>query len=320
MTAPVIERPTSSSSGLGGPTPPVEQPGYGPRRALEPIYRPASAASSVFSMVLSMICGIIIVLLLNLVLLTPVQHSMSQKALYDQLRVSLFEGSAPMQELDDKGDLIVLGTPLALLSIPDINVNEVVVEGTNSGQTMQGAGHLRGTPMPGQPGTSVVMARSGAYGGVFNQLDQLKPGMRIKVTTGQGEATFQVIGPRRPGDPNLPTPKDKEGRLTLTAAAGPAFLPNDVIRVDARLISDPFPAGARMPNKLPDSEKPFGQDFSQLFSLVIMLQLLIGACMALAWCWRRWGKWQSWIVFIPILATLTILVGNQVNYLLPNLL
>lgn len=267
-----------------------------------------------------MVSGIILVLLLNLVLLTPVQHSMNQKNLYDQLRVSLFDGSAPVKGTDENGDLIALGTPIALLSIPDLNVNEVVVEGSASGQTMQGVGHVRTSAMPGQPGTSAVLGRSGAYGGVFSQLSSLKAGMRIKMTTGQGEATFQVQGIRNPGDPNPPALKPKESRLTLTTARGPAFLPEDVLRVDAQLISDSFGKAATPKFKLLDSEKPFGQDFSQLFGLVILLQLLLGACLALAWCWRRWGKWQSWIVFVPVLGALTILVGNQVNYLLPNLL
>lgn len=318
MTAPVLDRPASQH-----PAEPADRR-YARRRKMTPEAgpkgQPASAASSVFSMTLSMVSGIILVLLLNLVLLTPIQHAMSQKTLYDQLRVSLFEGSAPLQGTEESGDLIPLGTPIALLSIPDLNVNEVVLEGSASGQTMQGAGHVRTSAMPGQPGTSILLGRSGAYGGVFNQLGSLKAGMRIKMTTGQGEATFQVQGLRRPGDSNPPALKAKEGRLTLTTAGGSAFLPEDVLRVDAQLISDPFEKAATPKFKLLDSEKPFGQDPSQLFGLVIMLQLLIGACMALAWCWRRWGKWQSWVVFVPVLGALTILVGNQVNYLLPNLL
>lgn len=295
------------------------------RQEAEPKRRvPASAGASLFSKMLSMVCAIIIVLLLNLVLLSPVQHSMSQKALYDQLRVALYDRSAPVGQTlnDDPEKLVPLGTPMALLNIPDLDINEVVVEGTTSAQTMQGVGHLRNTPLPGQAGISVLMGRSGAYGGIFGQLNQLKPGMRIKVTTGQGEATFQVRAIRKAGDPTLPAPDAKEGRLTLTTAAGQPFLPSDALRVDAVLISDPFPTGPVVlsASSTPDAEKALGQDFSQLFGLVILLQLLLGACMAGAWCRSRWGKWQSWIVFVPVIGSLTVLVGNQINLLLPNLL
>ena len=57
-----------------------------------------------------------------------------------------------------------VGEPVALLSIPRLGISQVVVEGTASGDTLAGPGHLRDTVLPGQVGTSVVYGRAATYG------------------------------------------------------------------------------------------------------------------------------------------------------------
>ena len=69
---------------------------------------------------------------------------------------------------------------MALLSIPRLRISQVVVEGTASGDTLAGPGHLRKTVIPGQVGTSVVMGRAVTYGAPFGDLDQLGSATRSR--------------------------------------------------------------------------------------------------------------------------------------------
>ena len=269
-----------------------------------------------------MVAGLITLQLIIIIVVSPLQHASAQARLYDQLRLTLSEGSAPLGQTDFEGKLVAPGTPLALLSIPELNVREVVVEGTAAGQTMDGVGHRRDTPLPGQPGTSVLMGRSGAFGGVFGGLHLAKPGLAFTITTAQGVANYQVMGQRIAGDTAPPPPSPNESRLTLITAAGHPFLPDEVLRVDAKLVSKVFdkPAPVIAPGSLPDAEQAMGADTSNLFMLILCLQLCVLAAVAAVWSWRRWGRQETWMVFLPIFAALALLTGTQANYLLPNLL
>lgn len=298
----------------------VSQRKASPRKARTVV--PPKPASVVFSMALTMVAALITLQLMNIIVISPLQHSTAQARLYDQLRLTLSEGSAPLGQTDFEGKLVAPGTPLALLEIPDLNVREVIVEGTAAPQTMDGVGHRRDTPLPGQPGTSVLMGRSGAFGGVFRNLYLAGPGSTFNVTTAQGVASYQVTGQRRAGDMAPPPPSGTEGRLTLITADGPPFMPDEVLRVDAKLVSKAFdkPAPVIAPGSLPGQEQAMGQDTSNLFVLVLCLQLLIVMALAAVWSWKRWGKWETWVVFLPVLGATALLTGTQINYLLPNLL
>ncbi|MFL6024837.1 MAG: sortase, partial [Marmoricola sp.] len=211
------------------------------------------------SYALTILSVVLFTLLLNIVVISQIQHFSSQHSLYNQLRLSLAEGSTPIGQLDSNGKLVKPGTPIALLKIPELGLNEVVVEGTASRQTKLGVGHRADTPYPGQPGASVLMGRSAAYGGVFRNLDKLRPGQIFTVTTGQGVARYKVIGVRN-GDVRLPALTGTAGRLTLVTSKGPAFLPHGVRYVDADLVSPSVgrPKIAFAAGVIPDAQKVLG--------------------------------------------------------------
>ena len=156
------------------------------------------------------------------------------------------------------------------------------------------------------------MGRSAAYGGPFASIDELDEGDEIRVTTGQGEFEFTVMGVRREGDPLPPPPQADESRLVLTTAAGPAFFPNGVLRVDATM-DDASEGPGRLfaSDGLPAAERPMAGDTSQLWALASWLQVLIAATIAAVWSWQRWGRAQTWVVFLPLLLFLGIAVANH---------
>lgn len=293
-------------------------------RAMQPaVWIEAPAFQRVLGLVLFMVSMTIIALLANLVFVSQVQHYTSQKALYAQLRLSLAEGSAPIAPINARGDLVTPGTPIAVMVAPVIGVaSEVIVEGTASSQTSQGIGHRRDTALPCQVGSSVLMARSGAYGGIGQAFKSLTIGSKFSITMGQGAALIRSPDREIRVMPPLGA-QWKRGNLTLTTAAGTPYLPTEVYRVDAKLVTDGFDRSAvALPTgALPSSEAAMGTDTSNLFALVLLLELLVGVAIATTWLWKRWGRWQAWIVAAPPLLAISLLCATAVTqWLLPNLI
>jgi sortase A len=78
------------------------------------------------------------------------------------------------------------GEPIGDIRIPVIGLNQVVVEGTNTPDLRKGPGHYTGTPLPGQAGNSAVAGHRTTYGHPFYNLDSVKVGDPIVLTTLQG--------------------------------------------------------------------------------------------------------------------------------------
>src|SRR5271168_1204888 len=78
------------------------------------------------------------------------------------------------------------GQPIGDIRIPVIGINQVVVEGTNTPDLRKGPGHYIGTPLPGQAGNSAIAGHRTTYGHPFYNLDSVKVGDPIILTTLQG--------------------------------------------------------------------------------------------------------------------------------------
>ncbi len=92
------------------------------------------------------------------------------------------------------------GTAIGEIRIPIINVNQVLVEGTNTDDLRKGPGHYIGTPLPGQFGNAAIAGHRTTYGHPFYNLDGVKPGDPIVITTDQGIFVYdatksQVVSP-----------------------------------------------------------------------------------------------------------------------------
>ncbi|TPX02076.1 sortase [Schumannella luteola] len=260
--------------------------------------------------------------LLQVVVLSQLQHLESQQRLRDAFRAQLAAGTAPVSEADYTGKMLRSTSPVGILSIPQIGVNEVLVEGTDSDTLKTGAGHRRDTPLPGQPGVSVLIGRAAAYGGPFSHIQELAPGDRFTVRTGQGSSTFEVIGVRYAGDPTPAALARGGSRLVLQSARGPAFAPNGVVYVDARLVSPVMDAGARWTTTgaLPPEERALQADTREVWSLVFALQFLLAAHLGAVWARRRVGSRKTWLVGAPVVALAVLLAADRIVPLLPNVL
>jgi len=243
---------------------------------------------------------------------------------YASFRGPLAAGTAPTGPTDpfNPSRLLALGSPVALLNIPAIKLNAVVLEGT-TGQVLEGGpGHLRDTSLPGQQGISVIFGRRAAYGGPFGALSSLGPGDLIVTTTGQGVAHFQVLDIRRAGAPMPPPVAAGGSRLILVTADGAPFAPSGEVYVDADLVGQPFPTPAMVlsAGNLSSAENAFGTDALAWMPLVLWGQLLLLTAAAIGWLARSWGRWQTWLIAVPVLGYLGLSVADEVTRLLPNLM
>lgn len=243
---------------------------------------------------------------------------------YESFRVPLANGDAPTGPLDplDTTKLVALGTPDALLEIPALHMQDVVLEGT-TGQVLEGGpGHLRDSPLPGQQGVSVILGRRAAYGAPFAGLGSLAPGDPISVVTQEGVAKYQVIDIRRAGSPLPPPLAAGSGRLVLVTADGSPFFPTGEIYVDADLVGQPFatPGQVLTSATLPPAENAMGTDSAALVPLIFWGQLLLLVAAGISWLSRAWGRWQTWLVAVPVLGYLCVVVADEVTRLLPNIM
>lgn len=302
----VLDAPTAGFGG-GATAPP-------PKSRAQVLTQVANGAGTLISVLL-------LVFVAEMALLGPVQHARSQSVLYDEFRGLLAAGEAPTGQTDINGKLLAPGDPVALITIPSVDIKEVVGEGTTAGVLMAGPGHRRDTPLPGQPGTSIIYGRQATYGGPFGALADIKVGAEISVVTGQGPQLFKVVGLRRPGD-TLEAPDPAAGRLTLITGSGREYLASDALRVDAELVSPVQAAPTRTLTaaSLTRGEGVMVGDTGALLPLLLWSQLLLVLVAALAWLRSVWGRWQSWIVSVPLLGVVGFAVAHQIAQLLPNLL
>lgn len=283
---------------------------------------PLSPRAELARGVLIVIVVLSVSLMLELLVMSGLQQRAAQQRLFDHFRAELALGTAPTGPTDLNGDVLALGDPVAYLEAPSIGLRQVVVEGSLPSTLFDGPGHRRDTPLPGQEGTSIIMGRRASFGGPFSRLSDLQEGDPIRVTTGQGAFDYEVLGVRHDGDPAPNPPAAGRSRLLLATADGAAFVPNGVVRVDAKLEADAVGGPARLlgPADLPAGEQFMASDTGTLFALVLWLQLLIALVAVAIWAWHRWSRAKTWVVFLPPVMLVGVLVSNEAAHLMPNLL
>jgi LPXTG-site transpeptidase (sortase) family protein len=260
---------------------------------------------------------------LSISLVGAVKHARDQQTAFATLRGTLANATTPVAQVDDAKNVTQPGTPIAVLDVPQLNLREVVVEGTSSGVLMGGPGHRRDTPFPGQPGTSVIFGRQAAYGAPFRDLGDLVAGNVFSITTGQGRQVFRVVTVRRAGDLEPPALEAGKSRVSLVTSAGTPWAPDgSLLRVDADLVGSAQQGGSRPITQamLATAEREMQADQSAWIWILLLSQALVGASFAVTWARFRWGRWQVWLAGGPLLLALGLGLSNYLAELLPNLL
>ena len=87
---------------------------------------------------------------------------------------------------------IETGDSLTRIKIPALGLDTVVVEGITPSALRAGAGHDPQTPLPCEGGNVAIAGHRTTYGRPFGNVDQLKPGDTIELTTPIGGCVYQV--------------------------------------------------------------------------------------------------------------------------------
>jgi len=235
----------------------------------------------------------------------------AQDVLYRELRTDLAEATVPV------AGPIAPGTPLGVLKVPAIGLDQVFVEGSSSDQTKFGPGLKTDSVLPGQTGVSVLIGHRSTAGAAFAHLDELQPGDTIAVATGQGKFHY-VVDLVRTSDAPATKVRVVPSRLTLVTS-DPAYTPDRTLMVSARLVGEALPASTG--TTAPPSDQPGHGSASHLVALLLWSQLLLLATLVVTWTalrtvQRRW----LWIGATPVLLAILWMVFENLALLLPNTL
>ncbi len=108
------------------------------------------------------------------------------------------------------------------LRIPKLDLDVIVLEGTDIITLRRGPGHIKKTAWPSEEGNTAVSGHRTTYGAPFAELDRLEKGDLILLTTLEGDYEYQVTGSGVVRPTNLSViGQNYKGRLTLTTCDPP---------------------------------------------------------------------------------------------------
>lgn len=131
------------------------------------------------------------------------------------------------------------GEAMAFIRIPRIGVDHVVFSGVDLQILKSGPGHMPRTPLPGQPGNTVISGHRTTHGRPFFDLDQLATGDLIEVENQSGIHRYEIreILVVKPTDVWV-TRERPGGWLTLTTC-NPKFSARERLVVVGEMVGGP---------------------------------------------------------------------------------
>jgi sortase A len=105
---------------------------------------------------------------------------------------------------------------LALLEVPSAGIADIVVEGASVSALRHGPGHITGTALPGEAGNSAIAGHRTTYGAPFADLDEVKIGDEVRVTTTRGIFVYEIDDVRIVAPNRTDVLRAREGSTRLT--------------------------------------------------------------------------------------------------------
>jgi sortase A len=227
------------------------------------------------------------------------------------------------------------GDAVALLEIPRIGVEKAVVEGVSVADLKRGPGHYPGSPLPGQPGNAAIAGHRTTYGAPFYELDELRIGDVLLVTTRQGEFRYLVDRKTvvRPHEVGVLRPT-MEARLTLSTC-NPRFSARERLIVSGVLDGTAAPAPpptAAAPAVGPGGGDREAGDAAEVVSAeeaglsgeevprrpAVLWGAAAAAVGGLTWLLGRlWRRWPVYLLGVPAFLVVLFFFYENVARLLP---
>lgn len=258
------------------------------------------------------IFGIVVALLAGYLFgFTALQHARSQHRLLAGL-----SGSAGLTALS--GKIPPEGHPVAILDIPALHLQQVVVVGTSAQDLALGPGLMPGSAPPGVQGNTVIAGRSLLYGKPFAGIGSLRPGDRIKIIAGLGVFEYRVTstGVVHPGqaDPVVPT---ADARLTLVTSDA-SLTPTDRVVAVAAMVTKAADVKVAAIGIPPSSQLALSGDHRALLPTILWGVALLAGIVLTFVVYQRWRRpWPTYLMTTPVLLALAVLCFESLAHLLP---
>jgi sortase A len=192
------------------------------------------------------------------------------------------------------------GEPVGDIRIPRIGINQIVVEGTNTLDLRKGPGHYIGTPLPGEAGNASIAGHRTTYGHPFYNLDSVKVGDPIVLTTLQGIFVYDATKSMVVSPNDTTVIKNAFADLLTLTTCNPRFSASTRLILVAKLAhSQLFPNSGLPIGKLhvdPKSSDLAGSSSLELTQTLfwgLLVLALLAAILYTAWRFRR----QRWVIW-----------------------
>ncbi len=217
-----------------------------------------------------------------------------------------------------------IGQAVAEISIPKININFTVLQGTGDVQLEAGPGHYVATPLPGQLGNAAIAGHRTTWMRPFWNLNELNPGDAIYLTTTQGYFRYSVTSQTlvAPTDVAVLNPTTT-ATLTLSTC-NPRFSATQRLIIKATLSGTWLPGDANAsttttttapitPTTTPKQFVSSGSWAAAILWGIVTAAIGVGAALAR----RTWKRWWIYLVAAPIFVVALFLFFMAISPLLP---
>ena len=226
---------------------------------------------------------------------------------------------------------LVEGEAAAVIVIPKIGLDEVVVEGVGVEDLKKGVGHYPDTRMPGETGNAALAGHRTTYGAPFNKVDDLVAGDEISVTTRAGTFRYSVTEKKVVTPDEVSVLDDTpDNRLTLTTCH-PKYSAEQRLIVVASLQGPAVDAPAQPASTTATTSPPrtrelaAGEERAGLSGAgaanrpAIAWGIIAASIWLAAWAVGRWTgrRWTSYLVGAPIFLVALFVFFENVARLLP---
>ena len=218
------------------------------------------------------------------------------------------------------------GAPIGVIEIPSIHLRQVIVEGIDVGQLRVGPGHYPSTPRLGSFGNVALAGHRTTWGHPFRQLNELRRGDAIVITTDRGRFLYRVtrVDVVAPTDVAVLDPT-RTPTLTLTTCNPPYSAATRLVVVSELAAVDRFasvtpvtapgaPATTPSTSHTIDGSSGGGGWWPVAFRLTVLTLLV-----SLGWRWRQVSREPKLVTMFGVILFIPLLIStySALSWVLP---